>query len=84
MSRRAVGLALWLCAEVIHSNAFAHNDAHHQPGHTVSMTDQQSVRQVMKAQFDRPESPLSVPTVSIEGRYAIASWTQDGRGGAHC
>ncbi len=81
MSLKATVSSLWLCAVVNTGAAFAHDDARHQSGHGVSMTDQQSVQRVMKAQFDRPESPLSIPAVSIESGYALASWTQDGRGG---
>jgi hypothetical protein len=81
MSLKAAVFSLWLCVVVIYSNAFAHQDNRHQSDRAGAMTDQQSVQHVMKAQFDRPESLLSVPAVSIESGYALASWTQDGRGG---
>jgi hypothetical protein len=35
----------------------------------------------MKAQFDKPEAPLSVVPVTVEGDYAIAGWIQHDRGG---
>ncbi|MFZ4502273.1 MAG: copper uptake system-associated protein [Burkholderiaceae bacterium] len=81
MSLKAAVFSLWLCVVVIYSNAFAHQDNRHQSDRAGAMTDQQGVQRVMKAQFDRPESPLSIPAVSIESGYALASWTQDGRGG---
>lgn len=48
--------------------AWAHEAAHH-------------IIHVMKAQFDTPENPLSVDPVSIEGDYAVAGWSQGGKGG---
>ncbi len=36
---------------------------------------------VMKAQFDTPENPLMVDPVSIEGGFAVAGWSQGGKGG---
>jgi copper(I)-binding protein len=45
------------------------------------MTDADAVVAVMKAQFDRPEAPLGVMPVVIEGGHALASWEQDGKGG---
>jgi hypothetical protein len=48
--------------------AFAQEAAHH-------------IVHVMKAQFDTPENPLTVEPVSIEGDYAVAGWSQGGKGG---
>jgi hypothetical protein len=49
---------------------------------TVSVhPDARSVEHVLKAQFDKPEAPLSVAPVSVEGNYAVAGWLQGARGG---
>ena len=42
-------------------------------------TDQ--ITHVMKAQFDRPDAPLDVGPVAVEGDHAVAGWTQGERGG---
>jgi len=44
-------------------------------------TSAQAIEQVMKAQFDKPEAPLTVVPVTVEGDYAIAGWIQNDRGG---
>lgn len=44
-------------------------------------TSAQAIEQVMKAQFDKPEAPLTVVPVTVEGDYAIAGWIQHDRGG---
>lgn len=48
--------------------AFAHDAADH-------------ITHVMKAQFDTPENPLTVEPISIEGDFAVAGWSQGGKGG---
>jgi hypothetical protein len=35
----------------------------------------------MKGQFDRPDSPLKVEPVVVQDDWAVAGWSQDGRGG---
>jgi periplasmic copper chaperone A len=40
-----------------------------------------SVTHLMMATFDKPEAPLAVGPVVVEGEYAIAGWTQEDRGG---
>ena len=40
-----------------------------------------SIEHVMKAQFDRPDAPLTVVPVTVEGNYAIAGWIQKDKGG---
>lgn len=47
----------------------------------VRTTDAQAIEQVLKKQFDKPQAPLVVNPVSIEGDFAVAGWTQDARGG---
>jgi len=58
--------------------------AHETPAkasHTVKMTDEQSIERAMKALFDKPDAPLKVAPVSVEGVYAVAGWIQSDRGG---
>jgi len=43
--------------------------------------DAHDIAVVMKKQFDRPEAPLVVAPVTVVGDYAIAGWTQTGKGG---
>jgi hypothetical protein len=44
-------------------------------------TGAQAIAHVMKAQFDRPDAPLTVVPVTIDGDYAIAGWIQQDKGG---
>ena len=81
MGLKTTGFALYLCVAIAQSNAFAQYDKRHQSGHEERMTDQQRIQHVMRGQFDRPASPLSIPVVTVESEYAIASWVQDGKGG---
>lgn len=39
------------------------------------------IEHVMKAQFDKPDAPLKVFPVTVEGDYAVAGWVQNKRGG---
>ena len=39
------------------------------------------IEQVMKIQFDKPDAPLKVFPVSVEGDYAVAGWMQKQKGG---
>ncbi len=43
--------------------------------------DAHHITTVMKQQFDRPDAPLIVDPVTVVGSYAVASWTQAGKGG---
>lgn len=43
--------------------------------------DHDAVAGLMKATFDKPETPLTVDPVSVEGDYAVAGWTQGAMGG---
>ena len=47
----------------------------------VAGDDAHHITNVMKQQFDRPDAPLTVDPVSVVGSYAVASWTQAGKGG---
>jgi hypothetical protein len=44
-------------------------------------TDMQHITAAMKKQFDRPDAPLDVGPVTVEGHYAVAGWTQGKQGG---
>lgn len=41
----------------------------------------EDIEALLKAQFDTPETPLTVAPISVHGPVAIAGWMQDGRGG---
>jgi hypothetical protein len=45
------------------------------------MTDANVIAHVLKKQFEKPDAPLQVAPVSVEGDYAVAGWIQHGRGG---
>lgn len=53
----------------------------HGQSHAAAGSDEDQIRAVMMAQFDRPDAPLTVAPVVIEGETAMAGWAQDGRGG---
>jgi hypothetical protein len=61
----ALGLAYLLGA----TPALAHGDNEHQ------------ITMVLKAQFEKPEAPLRVEPINVEGDFAVAGWSQGGRGG---
>ncbi|MBU3646908.1 MAG: copper uptake system-associated protein [Limnohabitans sp.] len=46
-----------------------------------AVTDAQAIAHSMKKLFDKPDAPLAVAPVSIEGDYAVAGWIQSGKGG---
>lgn len=41
----------------------------------------QTIPATLKTMFDRPDKPLTVGPVVVQGNWAIAGWTQDERGG---
>ena len=43
--------------------------------------DAQQITHVMKAQFDRPNAPLKVHPVVVDGHHAVAGWMQANKGG---
>lgn len=51
------------------------------PVDQAGMADEDAIRAVMMAQFDRPEAPLTVAPVVVQGDVAMAGWAQDGNGG---
>lgn len=44
-------------------------------------TAEAAVRQVLMAEFDKPDARLQVPAVAVAGDAAVASWSQGERGG---
>lgn len=46
-----------------------------------SLDDRGAIETVLKAEWDRADAPLKIEPVVIEADYAIAGWTQEGRGG---
>ncbi len=57
--------------------------AHGHGGTTVAMTgdDSADIIALLKAQFDTPETPLTVAPVTVQGQVAIAGWAQGDKGG---
>lgn len=45
----------------------------------VRADDAGAIRHAMMATFDRPETPLTVEPVTVQGGLAIAGWAQGGR-----
>lgn len=46
-----------------------------------SSNEANDVAQSMRAIWDRPDAPLTVDPIVVEGDYALAGWTQQARGG---
>jgi hypothetical protein len=44
-------------------------------------TDQEQIQHAMMATFDKPNNPLKVAPVVVQGDYAVAGWTQGDKGG---
>lgn len=40
-----------------------------------------AIEAALKAQWDKPNHPIRVPVIVIQGDYAIADWIQEPRGG---
>jgi hypothetical protein len=70
---------LILITALFTSAAFAHEPHAHSAAH--AMTDAQAIEHNMKKLFDKPDAPLAVAPISIEGDYAMAGWIQSGKGG---
>jgi hypothetical protein len=43
--------------------------------------DQQHIEQMMRQTWERPDAPLEVGPITVEGNHAVAGWTQGDRGG---
>ena len=66
------------------SMAHGGHDAHAAQGATMAApkgSDAEQITAIMKKQFDRPDAPLAVEPVTVQGNYAVAGWTQGGKGG---
>jgi len=50
-------------------------------GHTPALADSAAIKSLMAATWDKPDARLLVEPVIVVDGYAIASWTQDKRGG---
>jgi hypothetical protein len=46
-----------------------------------TVTDQRSIEHMMRHTWERPDAPLDVGPVTVEGDHAVAGWTQGERGG---
>jgi hypothetical protein len=62
------------------------HDAHGSHGkqgmnHQMPGDDAGTIQMLMKAQFETPQSPLAVEPVVVSGDWAVAGWSQEGRGG---
>ena len=71
--------SLILCAALMACEAMAHDHQAAIPSQT--MPGAQAIEHSMKKLFDKPDAPLAVAPVSIEGDYAVAGWIQSGKGG---
>jgi hypothetical protein len=49
--------------------------------HAEDADDIDAIRHLLMATFDRPDAPLTVDPVIVQGDDAIAGWQQDGKGG---
>ena len=48
---------------------------------TAAPGDEQAIASVLKKQFDKPDAPLNVSPITVEGDHALAGWTQGQQGG---
>lgn len=48
---------------------------------TANDMNEHQITMVMKQLFEKPDAPLSVVPISVDGDYAVAGWIQGGRGG---
>ena len=74
----SIVISVIFCAASISAQAHEHHS--HETSAPV-MTDAQVIEYTMKKLFDKPEAPLAVMPISIEGDYAVAGWVQSGKGG---
>jgi copper(I)-binding protein len=58
-----------------------HGHGHGAAAPAMTGDDPTDIEALLKAQFDTPESPLTVAPITVQGDVAIAGWSQDGRGG---
>lgn len=58
-----------------------HGQMKHDQMNMDGMNDAGQIEHIMKAQFDKPEAPLSVVPIVVQGDFAIGGWAQDKAGG---
>jgi hypothetical protein len=77
---RVLGFALLasaLTGVLTSSHAAEPNPQHH----ATDLMEARNVEQTLRHIFERPNSPLTVKPISIEGDFAVAGWMQNGTGG---
>lgn len=76
-----VGAAADGAPEMNHGDHAKHGDHASMPMEAQSADPQQAIPAKMKAIFETADKPLTVAPIVVQGDWAIAGWTQDGRGG---
>jgi hypothetical protein len=69
MIRQFFAVITLICSTSMVTTAIAHG------------TDQEQIQHVLKATFDKPDNPLKVAPVVVQGDYAVAGWIQGDKGG---
>lgn len=69
MKNWLIAITLGLTQLLAAGHAWSHGNEAHQ------------ITMELKKQFEKPDSPLTVAPISLEGDYAVAGWAQGGRGG---
>jgi hypothetical protein len=67
--------------ETVSAEGHGHEAGHGTAAPAMTGDDSTDIEALLKAQFDTPESPLTVAPITVQGDVAIAGWSQDGRGG---
>lgn len=67
--RQLISVVTLICATAFFASAMAHG------------TDQEQIQHAMMASFDKPDNPLKVALVVVQGDYAVAGWIQGDKGG---
>ncbi len=63
------------------ATAAVHETASPAASEHLTGSDEDAIRHVMMAEFDRPEAPLTVDPVTVEDDFAVAAWSQGEQGG---
>ena len=64
-----------------HAAAGGGEHAGHAAMSTAGMSDPEAISALLMAAFDKPEAPLTVAPITVQGDVAVAGWSQDGMGG---
>jgi copper(I)-binding protein len=67
--------------ETASAEGHSHEKGHGTAAPAMTGDDSTDIEALLKAQFDTPESPLTVAPITVQGDVAISGWSQDGRGG---